>query len=163
MSSCSKDESKDPLATIVGGQYVKLDITKKLLDFGNMATTSFGGKLTAPNNNVVKYELYVRYTNSNGFTNDNYVLLKTITAFPVDLDVTPNDLAVALNLNVSDFKSGSKFRFLGYSYDSNGSVLDYNKLSSTVKSQPSMRQGYKFLTQLESGVNLTNFFDNYAL
>ena len=163
IASCEKDESLNPLATVVGGQFASLNITKSLLDFNKINTTSFGGILTTPSNNIVKYDLYVRYTSSAGFTNDNYVLLKTITSFPVDLDITPIDLATALNKNLVDFKQGDKFRFLAYTYDSNGIVCDYNKLAAPVRTQASMKQGYKFVTQLETGANLTNFFDNYGL
>lgn len=162
-SSCEKDESLDPLPTVVAGQYVRLDITKKVLAFEHINETEFGGILTTPGNNVAKYELFVRRTNAQGVISANYVLLKTITTFPVELKITPQDLATALNLQLSDLNSGDKFRFLGYSYNANGKIADYNSLSTTVKIQPGMKQAYKFVTGLENDINLGNFFDNYGL
>ncbi len=164
LSSCEKDESLNPLPTIVQGQYVRLDITKKLLAFEHINEAEFGGLLTNPSNTVVKFELYVRYSTGIDVTANNYVLLRTVTAFPYDLKITPTELATALGKSVSDFNQGDKFRFLGYSYDANGNVADYNSLSATVKTQPGMKQGYKFVTKFESDANiLLNSFNNYEL
>jgi hypothetical protein len=162
--SCEKDESLDPLPTIVGGQFVRLDITKKLLASQDIDNAEFGGHLTTPSNNVVKYELYVRYKSTLGVISNNYVLLKTITTFPYDLKVTPSELAQALNLPLSSLSKGDEFRFLGYSYDANNKVADYNSLSATVKTQPGMKQAYKFVTQLADNATVEqNSFDNYQL
>lgn len=162
--SCEKDESLDPLPTIVGGQFVRLDITKKLLAYEDINNAEFGGYLTTPSNNVVKYELYVRYTSTLDVTGNNYVLLKTITTFPYDLKITPAELAQALNLPLSSLSDGDSFRFLGYSYDANNNIADYNSLSSVVKTQPGMKQGYKFVTKLAlNPIIAQNIFDNYEL
>jgi hypothetical protein len=163
-SSCEKDPSLDPLPTIVPGQFMRLDITKHLLAFAHINDTDFGGMLTNPGGNVVKFELYVRYTTSNGVTAGNYVLLNTISSFPHDLKITPSELATALNMNITDFKQGDSFRFLGYSYDANNNKIGYNNLSATVKTQPGMKQAYKFITKLESDSEVAkNTFDNYEL
>jgi hypothetical protein len=163
LSSCTKDESKNPLPTIVGGQFVRLDITKRLLDFPNINTTEFGGKLTTPSKEIVKYDLYVRYTNSFGTTNSSYVLVKSITSFPTDLSISVADLSTALSIPSTSFKKGDKFRFLAFSYDSNGAKIGYNDLSSTVKTQASMKQAYKFVTGLEIVANQVTEYNNYEL
>lgn len=162
VSSCSKDEGLNPLATIVPGQYVRLDITNGYMDYANINNTFFGGKLTTPSKGISKFDLYIRYTNNNGITNSNYVLLKSITTFPTDLQITPAEIATALNIPVLSLNKGDKFRFLGYSYDENGNVCDYNKLSSVLKTQAAMKQAYKFVTGLEIAP-LVIPYDNYEL
>ena len=63
-SSCDRDESLDPRPVFVSGNYIRLDITKKILNFED-ASILFGGSLTAPGLNVSKFNLYVRKTDSN--------------------------------------------------------------------------------------------------
>lgn len=155
-SSCEKDESLDPLPTIVSGQFIRLEPVNKLLSFDQIDNTYFSGLLTNPGNNVVRYELFVRYTTSaTEITSQNYVSLLNITSFPYDLKITPQMLATALGKNVSDFEEGSKFNFLAYAYDANGNVTDYNSLSSTVKTQPGMKQAFKFLTKLVNDLTIS--------
>ena len=92
-SSCEKDESLDPLPTIVSGQFVRLEPTNRLLAVQHIEDTYFGGLLTNPGNTVVKYELFVRFTSESGIVSQNYVPLLTITSFPYDLKITPQMLA----------------------------------------------------------------------
>lgn len=155
-SSCEKDESLDPLPTIVSGQFVRIEPTKRLLAIEHIEDTYFGGMLTNPGNNVVRYELFVRFTSDIGIVNQNYVPLVTISSFPYDLKITPQMLATALGMNISDFKKSSKLNFLAYAYDANENVTDYNSLSSTVKTQPGMKQAFKFLTKFESDLTISN-------
>ena len=167
-SSCQKDDSLDPRPTIVDGQYVRLDITKKRLSFDHLDTAVFGGTLTAPGGNVQKYELYVRRTNQFGVTTGNYVKLPLeVTTFPYELSVTPEMIASALGVPASSLLKSDVFRFLGYSYNSEGKVADYNSLSATVKTAPGMKQGYKFMTDLVDDSELTvdklSAFNNYQL
>lgn len=161
-TSCEKDPGLDPLPTIVPGQYMRLDITKHSLSISDLNNTSFGGILTNPGNNVVKYDLLVRYETAGGVISNNYVILKSITSFPTDLKITAVELATALGKNVSDFNLSDKFLFLAYSYDKDGNVANYNSLSAAIKSQPSMKQAYKFSTKLQTSGDVdVNKYDNY--
>lgn len=146
--SCEEDKTKNPLPVRVDGQFVKLEITSKYLLLPEIETTSFGGLLTDTSGKIVKYELYVRRTDANGYVLNDFVLFKTITTFPYNLSVTPNELASALSMNVSDFKQGDYFRFIAYSYDSNGVKAGYDNLSRILQTTDALNQGYRFNTSL---------------
>jgi len=149
LSSC-EDDSLDPLPVKVNGQFIKLDIdpSHKQMDLNFIDNTYFGGVLSNPTNNVVKFDLLVRRSDSfNNLTGD-YVPLQTITSFPFDLKVTPQQLANALGLSVADFKRGDSFRFYGYSYDSEGNVAHYRSLASLVRTTQALEQGYRFNTSI---------------
>ncbi|WP_309642596.1 hypothetical protein [Flavobacterium sp.] len=167
-SSCETQDSLDPRPLIVDGQYVRLDITKKVLTSDHLDTAVFGGALTTPGNNVQSYDLYVRRHNVNDVITGNYVKLLTITSFPTELAITPQMIADALSIPRSDLLAGDVFTFLGYSKGFDGTIVDYNKLSATVKAQAGMKQGYKFMTKLASDTSINNeqlnlYFNNYQL
>lgn len=145
--SCQKDDSLDPRPIIVAGQYVRLDITSKRLNFDDINNTKFGGTITTPGNQVAKYNLYVRKVDIYGFAT-NFVLLKTITTFPYELSITPNDIATALNVPVSSLVFGDNYRFYGESFDFEGNRADYYSLSATIQGTPSYKQAYRFRTDM---------------
>lgn len=146
ISSC-EDDSKDPLPEQVAGQFVRLDVDRyhRQMLYTDLDNTYFGGILSTPGNNVVKYDITVRRNEAM-----NYVPLMTITEFPYDLRITPAMLAQALGIQVSDLRDGDFFRFYGYSYDANGKVATYRNLSSLNQSTPEMEQGYRLNTNLTS-------------
>lgn len=166
-SSCETQDSLDPRPVIVDGQYVRLDITKKLLAFDHINEAVFGGTLTTPGNNVASYDLYIRRRNSSTVTTGNYVKIgPTITSFPHELLITPQMIADALSIQVSDLELGDFYLFLGYSKSFDGTIVDYNKLSATVKSQPGMKQGYKFMTTMANDITISSqgaTYNNYQL
>lgn len=161
LSSCEKDDSLDPRPVLVAGQYVRLDITRGVLNFDEINTTSFGGLLTTPGGNVSSYNLYVRKTDIFGFAGE-FKLLKTITSFPTDLSVTPSEIATALGVPLSSLVYGDIFRFYGESFDSSGNRADFYSLSNTVQSTPSMKQAYRFITTMTNTAGTTDLFDNYT-
>ena len=162
--SCERDESLDPRPVIVAGQYVKLDITKKRLNSDDIANASFGGRLTTPGGNVAKYNLYVRKSDIFQIGTE-FKLIKTVTSFPYDLNITPADLATALNVPVSSLVYGDIFRFYGESFDASGNRCDFYSLSTTVQSTTSMKQGYRFITDMtnDAGMDVLELsaYDNY--
>lgn len=167
-TACETQDALDPRPVINAGQYVRLDITKRLFSIDHLNETLFGGSLTTPGGNVVKYELFVRRANSSAVVTGNYVKLLTVTSFPSEISITPEMIATALGITTSDLQYGDVYRFLGYSYDANGNVADYNSLSATVKSQEGMKQGYKFMTTMSQDTNiisenLETTFNNYQL
>lgn len=161
LSSCEKDDSLSPLPVLVPGQYVRLDITRGVLNIDDINNTSFGGLLTTPGGNVAKYNLYVRKTDIYGFAGE-FKLLKTITSFPTDLSVTPNDIATALGVPLSTLVLGDIYRFYGESFDNAGNRADFYSLSTTVQSSPTMKQGYRFITTMTNTAGSTDLFDNYT-
>jgi len=163
--SCQKDDSLDPRPIIVSGQYVRLDITNKRLNYDDIANTRFGGSITTPGGNVAKYNLYVRKNDIYGFSTD-FKLVKTITSFPATLEVSPQDIATALDVPLASLVFGDTFRFYGESFSSTGNRVDFYSLSTTVQSTSSMKQGYRFVTDMTNtaGVSSSELagFDNYT-
>lgn len=147
ISSC-EDDSTNPLPEMVNGQYMKLDIKTREMDFDDLETTAFTGTLSNPSGNVVKYELYVRRRDASGFLTGEYTLMQTITSFPYELSITPQQVATALGLNVSDLQNGDVYTFFAYSYDANGNKAGYANLARILQVTAAMEQGYKFNTQL---------------
>lgn len=161
-SSCEKDESVDPRPDLIAGQYIRLNVLNNSIDFNNIQTSAFVGEITNPSNTVVKYELFIRRRSANGINTSDFVLYKSITSFPYLLSVSAQDIADALGVNVSELQDGDIYRFIGYSYDANGVQSGYLNLSRTVQTTPSMKQGYRFSTNLSSTIDPDNPFNNYA-
>ena len=164
--SCQKDDGLDPRPVIVSGQFVRMDITRRLLNVQNVNTV-FGGTVTSPGGNVSKYELFVRRKTADGIIVGDYVKLPIdINTFPYELNISIQNLATTFNVNVADLKKGEFYNFLGYSYDNNGNRSGYNALSSVVKVQAGDKQAYKFLTTMVDDlgyIQKKDDFDNYAL
>ncbi len=158
--SCEKDDSLDPLPVKVPGQFIRLDITSKVLkainpsppaaDPTNFTQTEvdesfFGGMLTSPSGKVVRYNLYIRRRDQFGIISE-YELVKTITSFPTELRITNTDIANAFGLSTSDIKYGEEYYFYGESFDADGNRADFFNLSATVQGAPGVKQGYRFRT-----------------
>lgn len=159
--SCTKDDSLDPLPIIVNADFVRLDIISKRLEFQNLNTTYFGGILSTPNSNIEKYDLYVRRKKSNGIIVSNYVKLLTISSFPYDLKVTPQLIADSYGIPLSEIETAESFSFLGYATTKQGKVISYNDLSSVVKTQPGMKQAFRFYTDIQTLAPFDPDFNNY--
>lgn len=159
--SCEKDESLDPRPDLIAGEYVRLDVkdNDKLIDFNNIATSSFKGVLTSPGGKIVRYEMFVRRLDFAGVRTGDFVPFKTITSFPYNLEVSAQDIATVFGLNVSDLKRSEVYQFVCYSYDEQGNKFGYLNLSRTVQTTTSMKQGYRFSTKLEilSDINIKAF------
>jgi hypothetical protein len=148
--SCEQDKSLDPRPLLVGGQFARLDITHDRILIDD-ETSYFGGPLTTPSNNVVKYDLYVRVRPGSGSDItllSDYYLIKSITSFPVELKITKDDIATALQIPVTDLSTGDIFNFYAETFDAEGKKVDFYGLSSTIRSSVSMKQGYRFSTDL---------------
>ncbi len=162
--SCEKDEELTPNPDLDAGSYVRLDITSKRINSQDFANSFFGGKITTPGNNVAKYNLYIRKTNIFGVAED-FIPFKTFTSFPADLKVTANDLATVFNVPLSSIVFGDNYRFYGESFDFNNVRSDYFSLSSVIQSAPSMKQGYRFVTDITNNDGVLplelDAFDNY--
>jgi hypothetical protein len=128
--SCEKDESLDPRPNLVNGQYVRLDITRDRLNL-NDPNTSFGGFLTNPSKDVVRFELFIRLSRADIVQND-YIPFDVITSFDRDYAITPTMISQAFTnagLDIGLLKKGDFFRIVGYSYNSDGVKSSYQDLS----------------------------------
>ena len=149
LSSCQKDDSLDPRPLLVDGNFVRLDITNKRLNFDDINNTTFGGMLTNPGGKTAKYNLYVRRTDTDTGLSGEFVLLREITTFPLDLKISAQELATALGLSVTDLKYGDKFRFIGESFDIDGNRTDFYNLSTTIQSnQAFYKEAFRFGTDV---------------
>jgi hypothetical protein len=165
--SCEKDQSLDPLPVLISGSYVRLDITKKRLNFDDLANTSFGGSLTTPGGQVAKYNLYVRRTDQFGSSFGDFKLVKSITSFPTELNITPQDIATALDIPLTEIKFADIYRFYGESFDFAGKRTDFYNLSQTIQSnQAFYKEAFRFGTDVTdtSGMDIGELagFDNYT-
>ncbi len=162
-SACEKDESLDPLPLLVQGQFMRLDITRDRIDANNLETSSFGGMLTNPSNDVVRYELLVRLVRT-GFSSEYIPLGDPLTSFPQDLAITAQkveDAYLAVGTNVT-IQQGDKLRFIGYSYNSQGVRAAYRDLSTTVRSEAGYKQAYRFNCAVEADLEQTvNNYETY--
>jgi hypothetical protein len=159
-SGCEKDDSLDPRPVIVDGQFMRLDITRRGIDFADLETDSFGGTLTNPSGTVVRYELFVRLLRGEAFLNE-YIPLKTVTTFPFELSITANDIIEAYSAAgiVTDIRNADKFRFIAYSYDINGNKVGFSNLSRTVQAEAAYKQAYRFTSGVENPISDT--YNNY--
>ncbi len=162
LSSCEKDESKEPRPLFVDGQYVRIDFTdNRVLDFDNINNTFFGGLITTPGNNVRKFEITVKRRNGGVWGADFAKIPLEINVFPYELKITPQLLATSLNLPISDLKSNDFYLFRCSSTGLDGRIVTYNDLSAVIKNQSSMKQAYLFVTQFFAGTNYLNKKDTY--
>ncbi|HMK06904.1 MAG TPA: hypothetical protein VK476_05195 [Flavobacterium sp.] len=165
--SCEKDQSLDPLPVLVSGSYVRLDITKKRMNFDDLSNTSFGGSLTTPGGQVAKFNLYVRRTDPFASSFGEFKLIRTITSFPTELNITPQDIATALEIPITDLEFADEFRFYGESFDLAGKRSDFYSLSQTIQSNMAFyKEAFRFRTDLTNTAGMDSGelagFDNYT-
>lgn len=140
------DESLIPLPTKVEGQFVRLSIKTRYMDFNTPETAHFNGILTNLSGNVSKYVLSIRRTNAAGEITGDFKEFKTITSFPYELDITPAQIAEFYGLPLSEIKQSEVYVFSAFSYDKNGVKTTYSDLSRTVQTTEALEQGYRFNT-----------------
>jgi hypothetical protein len=145
--SC-EDDNLNPLPELVKGQYMKLDIKTREMDFNDLNNAAFTGTLSDPSGTIVKYDLFVRRRDASGFLTGDYTFMQTINSFPYELSITPQMVATALGLEVSQLQNGDVYTFFGYSYDAAGNKAGYINLARTLQVTATMEQGYKFNTDL---------------
>jgi hypothetical protein len=167
--SCEQDDSLTPTPVLVSGSFVRLDITSKVMNYADPSTV-FEGNMTAPGGNVSRYNLYVRRTDADsGNSFGEFKLLgQPITSFPMRLVITREDIATALNMNVSDFKANDEFRFYGEVFDKNGVRYDYSNLSTAIRSNLQYyKQAFRFRTSLVAPALYTpgeiSVYDSYTV
>jgi hypothetical protein len=158
--SC-EDEDLSPLPVKVSGQFMKLDIKTKQLHFDDFENAAFTGTLSNPSGDVVKYELFVRRYDKDNFLTSDYVPLLTVTSFPYELVITPQMIADALGLQVSDLKESEKYAFYANSYNANGNKANYSSMARIIQVTDTMEQGYRFNTDLSNNSHLLVNFDNH--
>ena len=161
------DIDKDPLEANVEdgpfGTFVRLDITTAaVLDVTNIETTSYGGTVTNPSNNVASWSLEVRRV-SNGEASD-FLPVLTITSFPGEFIVTPADLATIFGLaDVDELIPGDRFDFEATSIGMDGTVVTFDDFSADLQGNTGMAQGYRFNTFLSCPFVQADALGTYAI
>ena len=163
-SGCEKDDSLDPRPVIVDGQFMRLDIKQDRMDAADLETAFFGGILTSPGQNVVRYELFVRVQRPNAVPLSEYIHLRTITEFPLDLKVTVADIEQAYeraSIDIGAVRAGDFIKFNAFSYDSSERKVGYSDLSRTVQAEAAYKQAYRFNTELSTDLTVPEIYNNY--
>ncbi len=122
--SCS-EEDKDPIPfTFNDGGWVKFQEAPNFaLDVSDLNDALFASTIIDPVGNISSYQIDV-IANVGGTIRDT-VPFRTITSFPATFNVTPQDLATALGINVNQLSGGDSFKFLGTVTTTDGRVYDY--------------------------------------
>lgn len=148
LSSCEKDESLDPNPILDFAPFVRLEISKKLINFNNTDNTFFEAKLVNPSGKVARYNLYVRTSDQFGINTDYVIFKQDITTFPYTLKISTAELAQALNIPIESIRDSQNFKFYGESFESNDTKTTYYSLSQTVRQNKASKQAYSFKTQV---------------
>lgn len=162
-SSCEKDDSLDPRPVLVDGNFMRLDITSRKINFDDLSNSYFGGILTNPGGKTVEYNLSVRRTDTDTNLSGEFVHLKTITTFPYELRITAQEIADKVGLPLSGLKSGDVIRFVGEAKDSQGRITNFYNLSPTIQSnQAFYKEAFRFGTYIVPAASLNSPTpDNY--
>ena len=144
-TSC-EDENKNPLLDEVPAAYVFIDIENPVLDVTDLQSSTYGGVITAPANNVASFDVSVRRV-SDGIGTDYFPVYST-TSFPADFRVSATDIANALGLNLIDLLAGDRFDFVGTSMGVDGSIVSINNLATDIASEPGQKQAYTLTTYI---------------
>jgi len=164
--SACEDIDKDPYEVngIDGpfGSFVRLDITSAaVLDVTNIATTVFGGTVSAPAGNVASWDLRVRRVS--GGTASDYVPFLNVTSFPAEFAATPADLAAAFGITTADLIPGDRFDFEAVSVGTDGTVVTFDDFGPNLQGNPAQAQGYRFVTFLSCPFIQADALGTYAI
>jgi hypothetical protein len=144
------------------GSFVRLDIkTGAVLDVTNIATTSFGGTLSAPSKNVASHSIKVRRV-SNGAASD-YLPFFSTSSFPAEFIATPATLAAVFGLTAGDLIPGDRFDFEATSVGTDGSIVTFNDFGPNLQGGPGQAQGYRFNTFLSCPFIQANAVGTYKV
>lgn len=158
--SC-QDDSLDPIPERVPGAFVLLEVERPVIDVTQILTSTFGGKLIAPSNNVASYELFVR--RFSGGSISEYNTLLTVTSFPFDLEVSAASVAAALGLGVEEILAGDRFDFRAESTDMQGIKTTFNNLGPDTQGEPGVKQAYQFLTYVSCPFDASESIGTYTI
>ncbi|MCX6184622.1 MAG: hypothetical protein NTX74_06175 [Flavobacterium sp.] len=162
-SSCERDPSLDPRPVIVDGNFMRLDITNRKINYDDMPNSFFGGILSNPGGKVIQYDLYVRRTDTNNNLSGEFVFFKTITTFPFELKIYAQEIVNTLGISITQLSEGDIIRFIGVAKDSQGNITNFYNLSPTIQSnQAYYKQAFRFGTYIvdEAALN-SKTPDNY--
>ena len=157
-----EQESLNPLPPKIQGMYVAIDFDQVTLELNKIETTAIRATLTNPGSNITRYELFTQRRDSQGEYSGPMVPLLTVNSFPYQLAITPQMLADAIGIEVSEIAAGDIYRFIAYSYDAGGTKVGYNNLSAILRTTESMKQGYRWSCDARLEINPDDPFNPYT-
>jgi len=110
-----QDRNED-LENIPGNNFWNFELTSE--NNGTQVRIAYDSQDT----NIESHQILVGFDDDVSPPEDG-VLLRTITQFPIEIIITKQDIATALNIPVEDLNSGSVF-FGGISTDSDGHIVN---------------------------------------
>ncbi|WP_299440281.1 hypothetical protein [uncultured Aquimarina sp.] len=159
LTNC-EDNEKSPLVEQVDGVFVLIDIENALIDVTQIGTSTYGGTLRAPVDNVASHTIEVRAV-IGGDDASEFAELYTTTTFPATFLVTAGDIATALGVDVSTFGPGTRFDFVGTSVGTDGTVVTTSNLSGDVQAESGIRQAYNLRTFISCPVDPAEIAGTY--
>lgn len=156
-----EDNERSPLPENVNGAYVLVNIENPVIDVTAIETSTFGGTLIAPANNVARHEFSVRRV-SEGVISE-FAPVFSATSFPADFQVGAVDIATALGISLEDILPGDRFDFIGTTTGTDGSVVQIHNLSSDLIAESGQRQAYELETFVSCPFSIEEAIGTYTL
>lgn len=145
--SCEEDD-KDPLVIDEDAAniapYVRFVVNTPVIDVTAVDTGDvvYSGTLDDPADNVSSWDVQIRKIR--GTDTIPYAPLTSITSFPADFELTGQNIADALSIDISEVQAGDKIEFNAVSTGTNGGTLAFEDLGPDLFGQPEQRQAYFF-------------------
>jgi len=143
LTNC-EDNEKSPLVEQVNGAFVLIDIENALIDVTQIETSTFGGTLRAPSENVASHTFEVRAVI--GDNASEFAEIFTTTTFPAEFLITAGDVATALGIDPNILGPGTRFDFVGTTVGEDGSIVTTSSLNADIQAEAGIRQAYNLRT-----------------
>ncbi len=142
--SC-RDEDKLTLNIddVPHGIFVTFVMESATINSSDLGNTNISGVFDAPSGNVAKHNIYVKRSYNSGADETDYLLLESISGFPVQWNVTAQELATLFGVDVDQI-FGNFFEFDCQAIGTNGDTATYDNLSNNIKLSPEQLQGFQF-------------------
>jgi len=160
LTNC-EDNEKSPLVETVDGVFVLIDIVNPVIDVTAISTSTYGGTLRAPVDNVASHEFLVRRVSA-GIASE-YVSIYSTTTFPAEFQIGAPEIATALGLDIMDILPGDRFDFVGKTTGTNGIVIEESDLSANILAESGIRQAYNLQTFVSCPFSVDEAVGTYEL
>ncbi|MHA7058606.1 hypothetical protein ACWGOQ_0015385 [Aquimarina sp. M1] len=160
LTNC-EDNEKSPLGEQVNGAFVLVDIENPVIDVTAIETSTYGGTLKAPTDNVASHEFQVRRVS--GGVASEFVPIFTATSFPADFQIGAPEIAAALGLNITDILPGDRFDFSGKTTAIDGSIVVESNLGPDILAETGQRQAYRLQTFVSCPFSVAEALGTYQL
>lgn len=132
------DHLKIPPPESGGSVWAKVDPAQSFFDISDLANTRYAMDLQAfdfeGGTLVQQYDVYVSFVDASEGTTSDTVLLTSVTQFPSRLEITPTQIAAALQIDegIAAFDAGDFFNFTMEVIMKDGKVFNRNNTSDDI-------------------------------